>query len=216
MWLMSAGEYNRLTQGARELQRDRCGVKVLLTADKRIIKLIRIKRWFSLSVIYPYSLRFRRNAERLRAMGIPCVTVERVFYCHAIRRHGLVYPLMEGESLEAIAARDGISEEMFQRLAQFIALLHRKGIYFRSLHLGNILLLPQGGFGLIDVADMRFSRFSLRQDQRRRNFQHLLRNPSQREVFAQFGLRRFLDLYINAAGLDTKQARAIRSLSETI
>lgn len=216
MWLMSSDEFGQLTQGATELERDRHGVKVLLTTERRIIKLIRVKRWFSLSAVYPYSLRFRRNAKRLIAMGIPCVEVEKVFYCRHLKRHGVIYPLLEGESLEAIAGRDGIEEELFRRLAHFIALLHRKGIYFRSLHLGNILLLPQGGFGLIDVADMRFSRFPLGLDQRRRNFRHLLRNQEHRNVFSQFGLGRFLDLYIDASGLDAGKAKRIRSLLETI
>jgi len=216
MWLMSADEYTRLTQGATELERDRHGVKVLLTPDDKIIKLIRIKRWLSLSTIYPYSLRFQRNAKRLLAMDIPCVDVERIFYCRDIKRHGIIYPLLDGESLEKIADRDGISEELFQKLAQFIALLHGKGIYFRSLHLGNILLLPQGGFGLIDVADMRFSMGPLRIDQRRRNFRHLLRNQEQLNIFTQFGLGRFLQMYIQAAGLDESKSERIKSLAESI
>ena len=216
MWLMSVDEYTRLTQGATELERDRNGVKVLLALDNKVIKLIRIKRWLSLSAIYPYSLRFKRNASRLMARGIPCVNVERVFYCHDIKRHGIIYPLLDGESLEKIADRDGISEQLFQELAKFIALLHRKGIYFRSLHLGNILLLPQGGFGLIDVADMRFSLFPLRVDQRGRNFRHLLRNNEQRKIFTGFGLDRFLEMYILAAGLDEGKAKRIKSLAEPI
>jgi serine/threonine protein kinase len=216
MWLMSEEEFNQLTQGATELERDRHGVKVLMTPDKQIIKLIRVKRWFSLSVIFPYSLRFRRNANRLILKGITCVEVARVFYCHAIKRHGVIYPLLEGDSLEKIALREGISDDLFLRLAEYIALLHQKGIYFRSLHLGNVLLLSEGGFGLIDVADMRFSWFPLRVDQRRRNFRHLLRNKEHRKVFADFGFGRFLDIYSNAAGLDESKSSRIKSLAETI
>ncbi|MCP4993430.1 MAG: toluene tolerance protein [Gammaproteobacteria bacterium] len=206
---MSGNEYAQLTQGAVELERDNIGVKVLLTPNGHIVKLIRIKRWFSLSVIYPYSLRFRRNAIRLTAMGIPSVVVERVFYCHQIRRHGVIYPMVKGESLEKIADRDQISDELFQQLAAFVALLHRKGIYFRSLHLGNILLLPDGELGLIDVADMRFSMSSLRIDQRRRNFRHLFRTSAHRKIFARFGVKRFLGLYIDAANLSTRQAERV-------
>ena len=216
MWLMSEQEYHQITQGAAELERDRHGVKVLLTPDKQIIKLIRIKRWLSLSAIYPYSLRFKQNAKRLIAMGIACVTVRRVFYCHAIKRHGVIYPLMEGESLEKIAAGEGLSDELFQKLAEFVALLHQKGVYFRSLHLGNILKLPEGGFGLIDVADMRFSRFPLSLGQRRRNFRHLLRNSVQRQIFIEYGLDRFLDAYSKAADLDAAKSSKIRTLAETI
>lgn len=213
MWLMSGDEYAELTQGAGELERDRYGIKVLLTPDRRIVKLIRIKRWFSFSAVYPYSLRFRRNAKRLIAMGIPCVKVERVFYCHQIRRHGVIYPLLDGESLEKIAERDGISDKLFQKLAEFMARLHQKGVYFRSLHLGNILLLPDGELGLIDVADMRFSRSSLRLDKRRRNFRHLFRTSDHRELFVQFGIERFLDRYIQAAALSQGQANTIRRIA---
>jgi hypothetical protein len=215
MQLMSGREYAELTQGATELERDRNGVKVLLTPGGRIVKLIRVKRWYSLSAIYPYSLRFRRNAQRLNAMGIPSVQVEQVFYCHHIRRHGVIYPLLEGESLEKIAAGDGITDELSVRLAGFIAMLHARGVYFRSLHLGNILLLPDGEFGLIDVADMRFSRSGLRVDQRIRNFRHLLRNRSHRQLFEGFGLERFLKLYLAAAALSAAQGNRIMAVAET-
>ncbi len=216
MWLMSADEYSELTEGATELLRDLHGVKVLLTPDNYIIKLIRVKRRLSLSTIYPYSLRFRRNAKRLMTMGIPSVDVKRVFYCKHIKRHGVIYPLLEGESMEQVAGRDGMSEGLFKKMAEFVAQLHQKGINFRSLHLGNILLLPQGGFGLIDVADMRFSWSPLRIDQRKRNFRHLLRNPEQRKVFTRFGLDRFLDMYIEAAGLDERKGEKIKSLAKII
>jgi tRNA A-37 threonylcarbamoyl transferase component Bud32 len=216
MRLITAQEYDQLTHDATVLEIDLHGVKVYLTPDKRVIKLIRIKRWYSLSAIYPYSLRFQRNAKRLKTMGITCVDVEQIFYCHAKKRHGVIYPLLEGDSLEKLADQGDLSEGILQNLAEFIALLHQKGILFRSLHLGNILLLPQGGFGLIDVADMRFSMFPLRVDQRVRNFRHLLRNHDQREKFMQFGLGHFLDMYIDAAGLDEAKSSRIKSLTETI
>lgn len=216
MHLMSGHEYAELVQGASELERDNYGVKVLLTPDERIVKLIRVKRWYSLSAIYPYSIRFKRNANRLKSMGIPSVEVERVFYCHQIRRHGVIYPLLQGESLEQIATKNGLSEDLLQQLAEFIAMLHDMGIYFRSLHLGNILQMPDGRYGLIDVADMRFFRSPLRVDQRRRNFKHLLRNKSHRKTFDSFGLERFLKLYITSAGLIQKQAQKILSVAETV
>ncbi len=215
MRLMSGNEYAQLVQGATELERDKHGVKVLLSRGGRVIKLIRIKRWLTLSVIYPYSFRFQRNARRLDSMGISTVHVEQLFYCHHIRRHGVIYPLLDGESLENIASVDGLSEDLFRKLAGFIAQLHAKGIFFRSLHLGNILLLPDGELGLIDVADMRFSPSPLRVDQRKRNFRHLLRNQKHREIFVDFGLERFLALYLKAAALSEARSKRIMSVAET-
>jgi len=216
MFLMSSEGYGELVYGARELERDAFGVKVLLLPDARIVKLFRIKRWFSSALIYPYSLRFQRNANRLRRMGIPAPRVERLFYCHSIRRHGVVYPMLQGETLEKAVQEETRQEGLFQLLAEFIALLHKKGIYFRSLHLGNVLLLPDGDLGLIDVADMRFSRSPLRLDQRRRNFRHLFRTSVHRHIFQQLGMERFLGLYIKAAALSQGQADTIRRIATSV
>ena len=67
---------------------------------------------------------------------------------------------------------------MLPALGAFIAKLHDRGVYFRSLHLGNIVMTPEGTLGLIDIADMRFSRGQLTASQRKRNLRHLLRYPS--------------------------------------
>jgi tRNA A-37 threonylcarbamoyl transferase component Bud32 len=215
MRLLSKTEFEQLANGARELERDAFGVKVLLCPDERIIKLFRIKRLLSLATIYPYSLRFRRNALRLSQRGINTVTVEQVFYCHAIRRHGLVYPLLSGDALGDLLKAQPDRLDLLERLAEYMALLHHKGIYFRSLHLGNVLLLEHGQLGLIDVADMRFSSRPLSGGQRARNFQHLFRRREYRVFFERFGKERFIDLYLDTAGLSATQADRIRSL-ETV
>ncbi len=210
-WWMSEREYRELTADAEELERDRFGVKVLLTPDDRIIKLFRIKRLWSLAAIYPYSLRFRGNAERLRQTGIQTVRVERLFYCHAIRRHGVIYPRLAGETLAELLRQEVPPEGLLEQLAVFIAQLHLCGIYFRSLHLGNVLRLPTGELGLIDVADLRFRYGALTPGQRARNFRHLLRRRDQRAVFERFGIERFLALYLQAAELPGPQAEKIRA-----
>ncbi len=212
MRLLTDKEYQELAGGAKELERDAFGVKVLLRPDGRIIKLFRIKRLFSLAAIYPYSLRFRRNTERLRRRGISTVTVEQVFYCHAIRRHGVIYRLLQGDALADLLQAQPDRMDLLEKLAGYIALLHAKGIYFRSLHLGNVLLLENGDLGLIDVADMRFSRGSLSVGERRRNFQHLFRRREHLVYYERFGRERFLAAYLDAAGLPPADAEKIRAI----
>jgi tRNA A-37 threonylcarbamoyl transferase component Bud32 len=207
---MSAQEYAEISGNARELERDRFGVKVLLRPDNRIIKLFRIKRLFSLSAIYPYSFRFWHNARRLQNIGVRTVTVELIFYCHAIRRHGIIYPLLEGDTLAELLQAEPDRSELLEQLAEYIVELHAKGIYFRSLHLGNVLLLSDGELGLIDVADMRFKRQPLSVGQRRRNFYHLLRRQQHRAIFERFGFERFLGLYLRAAKLTKRQEGRLR------
>lgn len=212
MELISKDAYEELVRDASELERDAYGVKVLLRPDQSIVKLFRTKRILSLSVVYPYSLRFSKNAKRLNRMGIPSVKVERLFFCPSIRRHGVVYPMLEGETLADILKAHPERDDVLEKLAAFMARLHERKIYFRSLHLGNVLELPGGDFGLIDVADLCFCRAPLSMDQRRRNFRHLLRNPLHRPIFEQFGLECFVACYLGAAGLSQDKKEGFLAL----
>ncbi len=212
MKFISGDEYRALVQDARVLECDTFGDKVLRREDDQIIKLFRTKRRLSLSFFYPYSVRFSRNARQLNRLGVPSVQVEQVFYCPSIRRHGVIYPLLPGETLNHLLEVSQDSAGLMRQLAQFIAELHRKKIYFRSLHLANILQLPDGRLGLIDVADLSFKCFPLGLWQRRRNFSHLLRRAEHRALFEQFGMERFIEYYLDAANISQQKRAEFQSL----
>jgi len=212
MKLISGDEYQRLAQDAKVLERDAFGDKVLLRKDDRIIKLFRIKRLLSLSFVYPYSLRFSQNAQKLNRLGVPSVQVDTLFYCSSIRRHGVVYPLLQGETLSDILENGQDKEGLMLQLARFIAELHQKKIYFRSLHLGNVLRLTDGELGLIDVADLSFCSFPLTVWQRKRNFRHLFRRAEHRVLFEQFGIERFIAYYLDAANIPQQKRAEFQSL----
>jgi len=202
MRFLDADEYGALIQDAELLREDAYGPKVYKTPDGRIVKLFRIKHLLSSSILYPYNLRFLRNTQRLRRMGIVCVAVDEIFYCHAVRRHGLVYRRLEGTPLdELLVSAGGRERQLFSDYAAFIAMLHARRIYFRSLHPGNILLLPDGGFGLIDVADMRFPRLPLSPSRRRRNFRHLFRSAEFKQALKLLPGALFITAYLEATDL---------------
>jgi hypothetical protein len=48
-----------------------------------------------------------------------------------------------------------------RQLTLFIIRLHDLGMYFRSLHIGNVVITPDGRIGLIDFADLRIYPWSL-------------------------------------------------------
>ena len=54
-------------------------------------------------------------------------------------------------------------------------------MYFRSLHLGNVLVLENGTFGLIDLADMRILPSPLSSGLRQRNLRHMQRYTEDRQ-----------------------------------
>lgn len=202
MRFLDANEYQALLQGAALLREDGYGPKVYQTPDGLIVKLFRIKRWLSTSLVYPYSLRFLHNSRRLQRMGIVCVEVEDVFYCHAVRRHGLVYRRLDGTPLdELLVSADDQARQLFCDYAAFIAKLHAQRIYFRSLHPGNILLLPEGGFGLIDVADMRFPWLPLSPARRRRNFRHMFRSVEFKQALGVLPGALFVTAYLETTDL---------------
>jgi tRNA A-37 threonylcarbamoyl transferase component Bud32 len=174
--------YQTLRAGATVLEADNSGDKVFRLADGTIFKLFRRKRLFSSALIYPYARRFVDNIRRLDALGIACPEIIAAYRVARIARDAVHYHPLAGETLRQIVA--GKSSLLLcdyaglaRQLGRFVARLHEVGVYFRSLHLGNVVLTPEGELGLIDVADLRFCRPPLRPALRKRNFRHLLRAP---------------------------------------
>ena len=91
-------------------------------------------------------------------------------------------------------------------------MLHEKGILFRSIHLGNILVLENGGFGLIDIADMSLQRRPLGLFKRARNFRHLLHDRADQNSLEQYGYERFLRQYETDASIRGFRRRLFRAL----
>lgn len=209
---LSQKEFENLIEGAAVIERDSFGIKVLETADRKIIKLFRLKRRFSSARLFPYALRFKNNSERLKTLGIAAAEVERVADCPAEKRHLVIYGKLEGEPLREILGGTGHHHGLLVELAAFIAVLHQKGVYFRSMHLGNILFLHDRRLALIDLADMRTQKSPLSAKQRARNFRHLLRYRIDRECLMRFGLGAFIDAYLERAGLEARQALRFRTL----
>lgn len=69
---------------------------------------------------------------------------------------GCLYHPLPGTALEALfhQAPDKL-QALLPTLTAFVRQLHRKKIYFRPLHTGTILPLPDGRFGLIAFLDLK-------------------------------------------------------------
>lgn len=178
-------DFEQLTREAVVLEADGFGPKVLQLENGLFLKLFRRKRWLSSALWRPYSLRFADNAERLQRLGIPTLEVRALYVIEDKSTTGVLYNPLPGLSLTQLAHRPTFRwEDIFALLVGFIRDLHQKGIYFRSLHLGNIICTPEGKLGLIDISDMRFMRKALPERLIRRNLAHF-------------------DRYLKREGLDT-------------
>jgi len=182
---LTAEEYLRLRAGAEVLEADSFGDKVLRLADGTILKLFRRKRLLSSAAWYPYAQRFADNAVALRRRGIAVPEIIAIVRIPAIARDAVHYHPLPGESLRQLL-RAGMEPDERQNLrsafTRFVIELHEKGIYFRSLHLGNVLHLPDGHFGLIDIADARLRPWRLSIHLRRRNLRLLLAAAGEGEL----------------------------------
>lgn len=174
---LSRDEFEAWKKGAKIIEKDGHGEKVLQLVDGTFLKLFRRKTWLSKTAFYPPAKRFADNAEELHKLGIPCPQVLDLYQLSAPYRSVVHYQPLEGTTLrQLLNQKPSIGQiELFSALAGFITHLHELGVYFRSLHLGNIVRTPQGTLGLIDISDMRCLGKPLSKGMRSRNYQHLLR-----------------------------------------
>ncbi len=200
MQTLDLAKYQSLREGATVLEADGHGDKVLRLQDGSILKLFRRKRLISSAALYPYARRFTDNIAALERRGIPCPQVKDIYRIPAIERDAVLYEPLPGITLrQALGAADASVEGLAEQLASFIARLHREGVYFRSLHLGNILLTDNDALGLIDVADMKCQRGPLNAWKRKRNFKHMLRYTKDQQLLDdRLGLDRLKRLYRQA------------------
>jgi len=166
------------------IEQDNRGVKVLRCANGDFIKLFRIKRRFTLAKIFNPAESFCRKAQQLKQCGIATVTPVALYRLLHVPRWGARYQPLEGITVRALLQQSQFTEQHIAALGSFIALLHHKGILFRSLHPGNVVLKPDGSFGLIDILDCRFRCWQrpLNRWQRARNFQHFFRYEDGRAI----------------------------------
>jgi len=176
--------YQALRAGAKVLEADRLGDKVLRLVDGTFIKLFRRKRLISSAALYPYAARFADSATALAERDIPCPKVIAVFRVAEIQRDAVHYHPLPGDTLRD-KLRAGLSGPEAAALRRdfnrFVRRLHDAGLYFRSLHLGNVVLTPEGRLGLIDISDLRVHRRPLSAFWRARNLRRMERIDTERD-----------------------------------
>jgi tRNA A-37 threonylcarbamoyl transferase component Bud32 len=201
MQALDHAHYLALVEGAEVLEADHSGDKVLRLTDGSMLKLFRRKRLISSAVWYPYAQRFADNCTTLAQRAVPCPKVLSVFRISEIQRDAVHYTPLDGKTLRQVLDEPASNDELRRELGRFIAELHEKGIYFRSAHLGNVILTPQGTLGLIDIADMKTFRGPLRKSLRLRNFKHMLRYTEDREWLLGQNNQAFINGYLGAQTL---------------
>lgn len=194
-WIISRAQYDALAAECKVHTLAGDAIKILETPNGSFIKLFKLKSLLSSGLVYPYNLRFAHNAVKLRTLGVPSIESIQTFFVPRIMLQCAIYTPLPGLSL----IDQSPSHNLITALARFVADLHHRGIYFRSLHLGNVITLPAGGFGLIDVSGMHFKGRPLRPSERVRNFHHLFRREDNRVWYGKSGATHLMHEYEKAA-----------------
>ncbi|WP_367255626.1 O-antigen ligase family protein [Pseudomonas sp. stari2] len=174
---LSTSDLQQLGADAQVIEEDGLGPKVLRLSDGSFLKLFRPRRWYTSGNFNPYSERFAINSEQLRRMGIPTPQVLNLYRLDD-GSSAVHYAPLPGHTLRQVLqgiTAPAVRQALVERFGKFMARLHEQGVYFRSLHLGNVLVLEDGEFGLIDLADLRVYPSPLSLSLRQRNLRHMQR-----------------------------------------
>ncbi|HSI45149.1 MAG TPA: hypothetical protein VK950_03140 [Methylophilus sp.] len=217
---------------ARVIERDPRGIKVLQLPNGDYLKVFRLRHRFSWARFYSYAQRFSSHASKLASLHIPTISV---IDCYEVKNARLLdYPLaingteiaqasaplnhtfvvhyapLAGKTLKDLLDQQQLQTDHVKQLGAFIAELHAKGIHFRSLHLGNIVLTPAGKMGLIDIADMKIYSWALWFATRLRSFRHLTRYARMNTPFGEPNWGILVDSYIKHAKLSFSKASKLK------
>jgi hypothetical protein len=174
---LTKAQWDALVAEGTILEKDRVkDPKVVALPGGEFLKLLPVKHRLSTWGLFNPAKRFFRNAEELRQRGIQTITNIRIYYLPHKKDWAVHYQELPGRTYRDIFRAEGISDEQEQQFVEFVMSLHMKGIYFRSLHLGNVVIMPDGSLGLIDILDCYF-RKKLFSFQIQRNLKQMMRYP---------------------------------------
>ena len=74
-----------------------------------------------------------------------------------------------------------------------------KGIFFRGLHLDNVMVTEAQEFALLDITSVSFSWLSLPWRKRARNLKHLISYPTDKQLFDHDLKAKFIQIYLKSA-----------------
>lgn len=194
-------QLDALLQGAKTIEEDGLGIKVARLGDGDFLKLYRRKRLLSSDLWDLPAQRFADNAQGLLRLGITAPKVLDVLMISERRLSAVRYQPLPGDTLRNNLRQLDAEPRtaLVKQFGTFLGELHQLGVYFRSLHLGNVLLLPDGSFGLIDLSDMKLESRPLAPWKRRRNLQHILRYSEDIAWLTQQHLDSWLEGYADSA-----------------
>ena len=208
--MLSSQEFHALCNQTdlKVLEATASGPKIFETPHGEIIKLFRRKKGFSSNRFNPYAHRFCHNVKRLNELGFVAPKINALQYCPELKIHLVYYNKIPGDSFNFLARNN--NAEILSAAISLVSNLHNKGVYFRAVHLGNLLQQADGAIALIDVADMKFKKNALSLFMRYRNLKHLFSYKDDCPLWSVSGMPYWLEYYGELSGLPSYQIAILR------
>ena len=93
-----------------------------------------------------------------------------------------------------------IDEALVYQVGAFVAKIQALGIYVRGLHIGNMVLTPNGELGLIDVSEFSIY-WHLSRYRRLRNFARFWRSKQDKYAFGEKNISALIEGYLSVANV---------------
>lgn len=208
---LSTEAFERHCRTSVVLERRPDGVPRVLGHDDASGQSLVTKIWWRDGVLgqrsWRYSDRFRRVLPTLAERGVAVPVYRAHGRVSGSGARFVIYEQMEGRILRELGNAIDLPA-----LAEFVVALHARGIYFRGLHLGNIVYRDDGQFGLIDVQDVRLRNGPLGPRLRERNLGILCSHPHDRNYMLNGHWSELVMAYCRRAGMSVAQAAHMREL----
>ena len=161
-------EFNKFVEKANDL-----GHRKTFHKKNEIIKIFNVRGYISSGFFNTYASRIIKNSIKLKDHEISSIEItNELTFQYNNRLSGVSYKYIPGKTYRDLGNK--ITKEMITDLAKYISIIHKKGIYFRAMHLGNILLHNKKLF-LIDIAKIHFYPWSLFIFTRARAFRRMIK-----------------------------------------
>ncbi len=185
-------EFNKYIEKADDL-----GHRKTFHKKNEIIKIFNVRGLISSGFFNTYASRIIKNSLKLKKYDIPSIEItnELVFQYNK-RLSGVSYKYIPGTTYRDL--RRKISMDMITDLANYISNIHKKGIYFRAMHLGNILLHNKKLF-LIDITNIHFYPWPLFVFTRARAFRRMIKYQDDIINFGLINYKNLISEYMNSS-----------------
>lgn len=177
-------EFNKFVEKADDL-----GHRKTFHKKNEIIKIFNVRGYISSGFFNTYASRIIKNSIKLKEHKISSIEItNELAFQYNNRLSGVSYRYIPGKTYRDLGNK--ITKEMITDLAKYISIIHKKGIYFRAMHLGNILLHNKKLF-LIDIAKIHFYPWPLFIFTRARAFRRMIKYQ---DDIKHFGLMNYKNL----------------------